>query len=220
MVLTCPPCPHNIENDKEALTRLIAAAKEGPGQFIHAAQAARELAAQITAATAKLEKAKVRILTREQARGTSRLDDLTADQDRKPITPAQHKKCPGHAAYIFDNWQGVHTVYVCTDSRKHGHHSRYGAWQDKSAPATMTEDEADALTEQAREERRRVIANNRAWASVLLTAPRWPSREGRVGGGCGGRGTAGAAGRAQAASANRSGPRRRVRLAAVRRGRP
>ena len=165
-----------FEDDKDSLTMLIAAAKEGPGQFAHAAQVcrdARKLAEEIAAATAKLEKAKVRILTADQARGMIRLNELTADQDRKAITPTQHKKCPGHAAYVTDTWQGVQTVYVCTDWRKHGHHSRWGSWQDTPAPAAMTPEEADALTEQQREQRRAVIANNRAWASAETVRREW-----------------------------------------------
>ena len=165
-----------FENDKEALTVLIAAAKEGPVRFAHAAKAARDardLAEKVAAATAKLEKAKVRILTPDQARGMKPVEDLTADEDRKPITLAQHKRCPGHAAYLAETWRGVETVYVCTDWRKHGHRSRFGSWQDTPVPAQMTEAEADALTEQARQDRRRVIDNNRAWASAETVRRGW-----------------------------------------------
>ncbi|MFL6163574.1 MAG: ParB/RepB/Spo0J family partition protein [Jatrophihabitantaceae bacterium] len=165
-----------FDQDKEALTVLIAAAKEGPGRFAHAAQAARdarERAEQIAAATAKLEKAKVRIITRDQASGAAPLNDLTASQDRKPITPAQHKKCPGHAAYVTEYWRGVETVYVCTDWRANGHHKRYGQWQDTPSPAQMSAEEADALTEQERQKRRTVIANNKAWASAETVRREW-----------------------------------------------
>lgn len=165
-----------FENDKETLTLLIAAAKQGPGKFAHAAQAARdarETAEKIAAAEAKVQKGKVRLLTRDQAHGTTSLNELTADKDRKAITPAQHKKCPGNAAYISESWRGVETIYVCTDWRKHGHHSRWGSWQDTPSQAQMTPEEADALTEQAREQRRAVIQNNKAWASAEKVRRQW-----------------------------------------------
>jgi ParB family transcriptional regulator, chromosome partitioning protein len=165
-----------FENDKDTVTALVVAAKEGPVRFAHVAQAARdarELAEKVAAATAKLEKAKVRILTRDQARGATGLNDLTASQDRKPILPVQHKKCPGHAAYVTDSWRGVETVYVCTDWAKHGHHSRWGTWQETPVPAAMTTEEAAALTEQQRQQRRTVIDNNKAWASAEKVRRDW-----------------------------------------------
>ncbi len=165
-----------FENDKDTVTALVVAAKEGPVRFAHTAQAARdarEKAAKVAAAVAKLEKAKVRIITSDQAAGAKPLTDLTADQKRDPITPAQHKKCPGHAAYVTDSWRGVETIYVCTDWRKNGHHSRYGSWQETPAPAAMSTEEADALTEQQRQQRRTVIENNKAWASAETVRLEW-----------------------------------------------
>jgi hypothetical protein len=58
---------HIIEDDKGSLTMLIAAAKEGPGRFAHAAQLARDaraLAAKIAEATAKLERPRSASLAR------------------------------------------------------------------------------------------------------------------------------------------------------------
>lgn len=155
---------------------LIAASKEGPVRFAHAAQVARDaraVAAQIAEATAKLQKARVRIITQDQARAAKSLKDLTADEKRDPITPTQHKKCPGHAAYIAESWREVETVYVCTDWRANGHHSRWGTWQDKPTPAAMTTEEADALSEKERQKRRTVIENNKAWASAETVRRGW-----------------------------------------------
>lgn len=125
-----------FENDKDTVTALVVDVREGLVRFAHVAQVARdrrEQAEKVAAATAKLEKAKVRILTPDQGRSTKGLADLTANRDRKPITPAQHKKWPGHAAYIDESRRTVETVHVCTDWRKHGHHDRWGSWQDKPA---------------------------------------------------------------------------------------
>jgi hypothetical protein len=96
------------------VTALIAAARKGPVSFKHVAQVTRDARARaelIAAAEAKLDKANVRRLTPQQAKqtGTSALNDLTNGTDRDPIKPAQHKKCPGHAAYVSENWRGVDT---------------------------------------------------------------------------------------------------------------
>jgi ParB family chromosome partitioning protein len=169
-----------FENDTETMTALIAAARKGPVSFEHVAQVARDARARaelIAAADAQLDKANVRRLTSQQAKqtGTSALADLTNGPEREPIKPAQHKKCPGHAAYVSENWRGVETVYVCTDWRKHGHKNHWSSSASLSSTpaAPMTAAEADALTEQARTERRRVIDNNKAWASAEKVRRAW-----------------------------------------------
>jgi ParB family chromosome partitioning protein len=169
-----------FEKDTETVTALIAAARKGPVSFEHVAQVARDARAraeQIAAAEAKLDKANVRRLTSQEAKqtGASALNDLTTGPDRDPIKPTQHKKCPGHAAYVSENWRGVDTVYVCTDWRKHGHKNRWASSTSLAGtpPAPMTAAEADALTEQARTERRRVIDNNKAWASAEKVRRTW-----------------------------------------------
>ncbi|HEX8081450.1 MAG TPA: ParB N-terminal domain-containing protein [Jatrophihabitans sp.] len=169
-----------FEKDTETVTALIAAARKGPVSFEHVAQVARDARARaelIATAEAKLDKANVRRITSQEAKqtGTSALNDLTNGTDRDPIKPTQHKKCPGHAAYVSENWRGVETVYVCTDWRKHGHKNRWASSASLSSTpsAPMTATEADALTEQARTERRRVIDNNKAWASAEKVRRTW-----------------------------------------------
>lgn len=116
------------------------------------------------AAEAKLTRAKVRIITQDAARAgrVNKLAELAAAAPSgstypPAVTVAQHKKCPGHAAYIIvREWAGtVETVYVCTDWEANGHHQRYN-WNPRPQ-APVVDQEAK------RAERRNVIANNKAW---------------------------------------------------------
>jgi ParB family transcriptional regulator, chromosome partitioning protein len=98
---------------------LIASAKSSEGDFMHALQRARderEAAARVAALRAELANAAVRVIDRpghEERRNVKGLDELVTDKG-KQITAAGHASCPGHAAYIADDWRGARTIYVCT----------------------------------------------------------------------------------------------------------
>ena len=75
----------------------------------------------------------------------------------KPIPANSHSSCPGRAAYIATTFGGIEAVYVCTEWRTHGHRDRY---QRESGQAS------GAMSEQAKAERREVIARNKEWKSA------------------------------------------------------
>ncbi|GGY05182.1 hypothetical protein GCM10010358_68220 [Streptomyces minutiscleroticus] len=80
------------------------------------------------------------------------LDQLTTGLGN-PLTEDMHRNCPGHSARLDEDNK---PVWHCTDPAAHGHKVR----PQPKKPRT----EAD---EQAAEERRKVIACNRAWKAAV-----------------------------------------------------
>jgi ParB family chromosome partitioning protein len=158
-----------FESAPETVKALIAAAKASEGDFAHALQRARderEAAAQVAALQAELAKASVQVIERpgyDDRRTVKGLDELVDDK-AKQITPAGHASCPGHAAYIANDWRGARIVYVCTQWPKAGHRDRYSSG-GRPASAPMSEDQ--------KQERREVIANNKAWKSAETVRREW-----------------------------------------------
>lgn len=129
----------------------------------------REAAATIAALRAELTEASVPVIERPSYDDRDRikaLPDLVTDKG-KTITPARHKSCPGHAAYIVNDWRGTKTVYVCTQWGQAGHRDRYtGSGRAATAPMTDTD----------KQQRREVIANNKAWKSAETVRHAWLKR--------------------------------------------
>lgn len=156
-----------FEDDRAALKGLTVALKQDPERFPHALSQARQ---------EREDRAKREEIIRNlgevplieesptyepRAGKPCRLADLR-NPEGKPITPAKHRKCPGHAAYIEDRWgQGPTLVWVCTDPLGNGHRSQYGPASRPKA-ADLPEDER----EKASAERREVVANNKAWRAA------------------------------------------------------
>jgi ParB family chromosome partitioning protein len=166
-----------FDQDPEAVKLLVLAARQGPVRFEHELERLRTVRAVMALkadAEAKLAKAKVRLITHEHGRTAkvARLSELASVAPSgktcpPAITVAQHKKCPGHAAYlIVRDWSGtVETVYACTDWQEHGHHQRY-VWNPGKTTKTVD-------PETAREQRLTVIANNKAWDTATGVRRRW-----------------------------------------------
>jgi len=147
-----------FEDEPETVKALILAAKEGDGRFAHAAQRARDerqRAQERQAVTDELNAAGVAVIDRPswEDRSIKGLSELV-DPDGKKLTPAAHAQCPGHAAYVDSGWRSAQPVYVCTQWKTQGH-------RDPNKAGTAT-----PLPEEAREQRRQVIANNKAWKSA------------------------------------------------------
>jgi ParB family chromosome partitioning protein len=128
------------------------------------------------------------------------LDRLVDAATGDPLTPEQHHDCPGHAAYVTEQWvesaeaAGDESgedlgdasddsvgescgryewvpVYVCVDFAGHGHRP---SWVSESAgPAVKVADLPPAEREERRAERREVIENNRAWTSAETVRRTW-----------------------------------------------
>jgi ParB family chromosome partitioning protein len=157
-----------FEAEPETVKALIASAKASEGDFTHALQRARDerdAAAQVAALQGELAEASVQVIDRpgyDDRRSVKGLDELVTDKGNQ-ITPAGHASCPGHAAYIANDWRGARIVYVCTQWPQAGHRDRYNSGRPASAPMT----EADT------QERREVIANNKGWNSAETVRREW-----------------------------------------------
>jgi len=64
-------------------------------------------------------------------------------------------------------------AHVCCDYVAHGHRARPTGYSGRSEPAPLTEAEAAEAKEAARVERRRVIENNKQWASAETVRREW-----------------------------------------------
>lgn len=157
-----------FEDDPEAVIGLVNAAQDG--RFDHTVQRMRDdrrRAEEREAAIAKLKATGVKVIDQpEYDSKTKRLDRLVHAKTEKDVTLAQHKKCPGHVAWI--GWNNA-TEYGCTDPTKNGHRDRYASGGSKPAAADMTEAERAA----AKAARRLIIDNNKAWASAETVRRQW-----------------------------------------------
>jgi ParB family chromosome partitioning protein len=185
----------NFDNDSETVKALVAAAKTG--QFDHVLQKARDdrARAKLKADTvAALEADGWTVIDRPKA-GASKVEQIDyLKHGSKNLTPSGHKKCPGRAVYLVEDYDWPDTeegraaaekhdysarvfsyrpVEVCRDPAKHGHAPRYGTTLTGSAKpkpvAEMTEEEQ----REARERRRDVIDSNKAWDSSVPVRHRW-----------------------------------------------
>jgi ParB family chromosome partitioning protein len=101
---------------------------------------------------------------------------------KKTLTDLGHASCPGHAAFVeavfeYDDDEGdtgkwvTEVGYVCTDPVAYGHLKAAGTAAETNVPRdTSAQDAAD---EAAREERRKVLANNKAWRSAETVRREW-----------------------------------------------
>ncbi|MFI5843894.1 ParB/RepB/Spo0J family partition protein [Catenuloplanes sp. NPDC051500] len=180
-----------FDDDKDACTQLIVAAKEGQG-FDHLAQRLRderaEAAAQV-AKTAELSAAGLTIVA-EPAHGDPKTKELfrLVDDEGQELEAAAHSECPGHAAFVGYSWydeditgenegprtrrvRGLTARYVCTDYAAYGHVNRYRA-PDTDAQADKAV-VTDAEREAKRAERRDVIQANKDWVSATTVRREW-----------------------------------------------
>lgn len=162
-----------FDGDPEAVKALTVAAVDKPEQFGHIAQRLRDDRAEaqaIAGLTASLAEAGTPVIDQPswEDKTIKRLLDLaTLDGDERiPLTPETHEQCPGRAAWISANWQGVQAVHVCTDPTGNGHVDRY-------ARSGGTERQAGPMSEEQKAERRQIIANNKAWKSAQVVRRDW-----------------------------------------------
>ncbi|MFJ5646402.1 ParB/RepB/Spo0J family partition protein [Streptomyces sp. NPDC093223] len=135
-------------------------------QAMQALKAEKEKAERIAATTAELKKKMIPVVKwpHRWEHTTGRPLEELVSAIGKPLTEAGHNEtCEGHAA-AFDPADGE-VVWVCVEFKKHGHQlaeaPESGDAEDREAV-----EKADAEREAAREEARRVKANNAAWRSV------------------------------------------------------
>lgn len=175
-----------FEGDAEAVKALTVAAAREPAQFEHVAQRARDQRAAARAreaAVAELAAAGVRVVedpgygdATSTVRRLSRLRSTGGD-DGEEMTVEEHAGCSGHAAYLHESpaWAGPVTyepVYVCTDWRAAGQVDRFG-FPAGSGSGSGAAPAGGGMSEEQKQERRQVIANNEAWASAQTVRRTW-----------------------------------------------
>lgn len=182
-----------FDDDREAVKALVVAAKDG--RFDHIVGELREQRSMRLAyeqVADELASMGVRIIDRPSLRDeTTRLEKLR--QDDAPVTEANHGSCPGHAAWLDDEWHHpsgddadeddegwtivYRPVFVCTAPSEYGHTgallSRPVGGAQATASSATTVDEVAA--EAARQERRAVLANNKAWRAAEPVRREWLS---------------------------------------------
>lgn len=153
-------------------------AAQDPERFDHAVARLRDKRAEDAVRAqlvAQLGELGVRLLDRAPYGDSfvARLDVLQS-ADGVDLEAEGHAGCAGHAAYVRDNgsWNGridIEPVYVCTEWRKQGHQHRLGE------PITGLDSGSGSgrMSEEARTERRVVIANNKAWAAAQTVRHEW-----------------------------------------------
>jgi len=156
-----------FDDDKEAIKELTAYAVKEPERFMHRASRMRqdrEGQRALKAEQDKLTAKGVALFTGSIGYGGAGVEYLRALKDaetKKVLTPAAHKKCPGHAAKVTVDYQGkAHIDYVCTEPAKQGHKSAYGG-----SVARGKADDPKAA-EKAKEERRKLLAENKEWRAA------------------------------------------------------
>jgi hypothetical protein len=196
LTLTQAAALTEFEDDSEAVKALVVAAQAGEVRFDHVAQDlrdGRESRATKAEAQAALEATGITVV--DQLPRSHQLAYLR-DAEGGELTEEAHRNCPGHGAYLGHDWVFVRSentsndadedgndededeeghagrylptwapVYVCTDPEAHGHTSLLGA----SSPGSKTA----ADPEEAKTQRRRVIANNKAWRSAETVRRDW-----------------------------------------------
>ena len=174
-----------FDEDPDAVTALVAAAKASPGQFEHVAQRARDARTETrlrAELTARLQEAGVRTIDRPdpyRSRSTLRaLDQLRPAPDSPSdaaLEEAEHAGCPGHVAWLEHSWRSDEPVviaYGCDGWAQYGHTERYApAGRASSAPPAGSH--GGPMTEDQKAERREVVANNKAWASAATVRLAW-----------------------------------------------
>ncbi|HTK63036.1 MAG TPA: ParB N-terminal domain-containing protein [Pseudonocardia sp.] len=170
----------------EAVERLLEAAESDPERFFHVAQRLgdeREERRLVSAHTQTLAAQGVRVLTDEEATASTELYTLRPGPDDPagtPLTVEEHTSCPGHAVHLTMrmDWSSrervVHTEGYCTEPERHA--PRFDRAPGSSDPGQAPE-VSDAELQEAKQrqqaERRRVIANNRAWESATVQRRAW-----------------------------------------------
>jgi ParB family chromosome partitioning protein len=173
-----------FQDDGEAVKKLILAAQNGG--FDHHVQRLREdrqEKAEIAKAEAELLRQGVTVI--EAPEYNSPIKTLVQiRRAKKTLTDQAHESCPGHAAFVeayldyYDDDKGdeqerlvTDITYVCTDPVAYGHLKAVGRAAEANTPTDTSAQ--DAAEEAGREERRRVLANNKAWRSAETVRREW-----------------------------------------------
>jgi ParB family chromosome partitioning protein len=176
------------DDDTEAVTALVAAAKLGPVAFARAKAATQDAAQDRAARAAALDGITCPVVDRPTWNATTSRLDRYLDGTGAELTPAGHADCPGAVVWLDQEWaysdsdsggdaeddnDAASLVYVavhgCADPERHGHKRPTHSYTTASAPAVDDE----AAKEAKRAERRKVIEGNKAWRTAEPIRREW-----------------------------------------------
>ncbi|MEV1294896.1 ParB N-terminal domain-containing protein [Pseudonocardia sp. NPDC049635] len=185
-------------DDDEAVKQLTDVAVHDPERFRHLTQRLRDQRgeAQVrAAAVAELTEAGVRVIDRDDdhyagAAELYRLRPSPNDPEGTVLVEQDHRDCPGHAAHVLtyrhfgDDGPQARVEWLCLDPAGHGHAPLRESMRTPTSPGAgvgggASEGEQERADREAREkeaaraERRRVIENNKAWASAQIVRREW-----------------------------------------------
>lgn len=165
-----------FDDDPEALKEITLTALQRPGGLDHHAQRLRDrrdVEALRTRTELSLRELGHTVVGRDHDTWQG-LNRLRWDADARPgdaITEERHRDCPGHAAVVdagrswTDDVLHAEPRWGCSDPAGHGH--------APLRPDAGSGGRGGAMTEQEKADRRRVIANNKAWDSAETVRRRW-----------------------------------------------
>lgn len=156
-------------DDPETTGRLVEAAEHGAGNFAHVATRAqqdRKNREAYLAKVAELRAAGRTLVDAIHMQGAKNRGLGALEHDGHGLTAESHASCPGSAVYVLADWDGPKVREVCTDFAKHGH---VDAWASPSKPKPATPEAKN----QARDDRRQLIEDNKAMAAANITRRTW-----------------------------------------------
>lgn len=158
-----------FDHDPVAVSALVYAAHHGAGLFKHRVQDLREQEArhQAHAAAAALLSATGITIVTSQPTYENRVTFLT-DQGGQELTVEGHKDCPGHVAFLVQDWdddgaEEWQPRYYCADPAANGHVIR-GNPRASTGPVDLDAQKA---------ERSRVLKGNKAWRNAEKVRREW-----------------------------------------------
>jgi ParB family chromosome partitioning protein len=187
-----------FEPDAEAVERLERARQFGR-PLAHVAQQLRDEAREREALRAEVDRLRAEgtpVLDPDEVRDTRhlRLADFVRAADGEPVPEDEWPTVPGAAVVVVSEWEYPETddaedsdedeatevepvqvfapVWICRDPEAAGLMQRWN-YRTGSGKAESSEADSGAAAEAAREERRLVIANNKAWASAETVRRDW-----------------------------------------------
>jgi ParB family chromosome partitioning protein len=160
-----------FDTDTEAVKALTVAALKDPDRFDHlVAQLRRDRddRAAYDAVAIQVTEAGVPLVELENGwwlpEGAYWLSALPAPNGARTFTPAKHRTCPGHSAAVVETDDGYELAYICLDPVGHGHIDQATARTATTSPAADAP--ASGMTDEQKDERRKVMANNKAWETA------------------------------------------------------
>lgn len=181
-----------FDDDPDTLALLADAASREPGRFDHHAQQARDARAdrqrRATLTTELTDQGHTVVDPPERLFDSSirKLHQLRATPDTPrgtDLTHDQHKTCPGAITWIEDAyaWRPEDdrhkVVHACRDWQTHGHADRHAPdGHATEANHGTVGSGAGGMSEEAKAERRTVIANNKAWRTATTVRREWLTR--------------------------------------------